>query len=247
MPKNTELLDKVRKLLAKAENPAVTEAEAEAYNAKAAELIARYGIDRAVLAATGGDPDEIVGLTINLENPYSRDKAYLVGCVADPLRCRVVLTLVGQRVKSVTVFGFRSDAERVELLFTSLLLQASTQLTRVRPDCLTGRRQSVAAYRRTWLSGFGNAVRQRLLEAEMRAAREYDAASNGGPSTELVLRDRELMLDEAYQAEFGQVKFATPRQLSGTGYGDGLVAGKAADLDGVGLRDGASRDALPVR
>ena len=36
-------LERVRKLLAKAEDPAVTEAEAELYNKKAAELIAQHG------------------------------------------------------------------------------------------------------------------------------------------------------------------------------------------------------------
>ena len=46
------LLNRVRKLLAKAEAEGVTPPEAEALTAKAAELMARYGIDRARLAAT---------------------------------------------------------------------------------------------------------------------------------------------------------------------------------------------------
>ena len=50
------LLDRVRKLLAKAEAEGVTPPEAEALTAKAAELMARYGIDRARLAACGRTP-----------------------------------------------------------------------------------------------------------------------------------------------------------------------------------------------
>ena len=50
------MLDKVRKLLAKAEDPACTPAEAEALTAKATELIAKYGIDQAVLAAQRPEP-----------------------------------------------------------------------------------------------------------------------------------------------------------------------------------------------
>jgi Protein of unknown function (DUF2786) len=50
---STTLLERVRKLLAQAEDSAVTAAEAEAFNAKAAELIARHGIDGAHLAASG--------------------------------------------------------------------------------------------------------------------------------------------------------------------------------------------------
>src|SRR4029453_10342515 len=45
------MLDKVRKLLAKAEDPGCTPAEAAALNDKAAEIIAKYGVDRALLAA----------------------------------------------------------------------------------------------------------------------------------------------------------------------------------------------------
>jgi len=45
------LLDRVRKLLTKAEDDGVTQAEAQALTAKAAQLMAKYGIDRALLAA----------------------------------------------------------------------------------------------------------------------------------------------------------------------------------------------------
>ena len=45
------ILAKVRKLLALAEDPAATTHEAETYTAKATQLIADYGIDRALLAA----------------------------------------------------------------------------------------------------------------------------------------------------------------------------------------------------
>ena len=45
------ILAKVRKLLALAEDPAATTHEAETYTAKAAQLIADYGIDQALLAA----------------------------------------------------------------------------------------------------------------------------------------------------------------------------------------------------
>src|SRR5262250_3153851 len=51
------LLDRVRKLLAKAEAEGVTPPEAEALTAKAAELMARYGIDRARLAAARPETD----------------------------------------------------------------------------------------------------------------------------------------------------------------------------------------------
>ena len=51
------LLERVRKLLAMAEGDGVTQAEAEAFTEKAAGLMARYGIDRALLAAARPDTD----------------------------------------------------------------------------------------------------------------------------------------------------------------------------------------------
>src|SRR5256885_765879 len=63
------LLDRVRKLLAKAEAEGVTPPEAEALTAKAAELMARYGIHRARLAATRPAPDPPGSRRIDLANP----------------------------------------------------------------------------------------------------------------------------------------------------------------------------------
>jgi hypothetical protein len=231
------LLARVRKLLAKAEDPAVTEAEAESYNTKAAQLIARYGIDRAMLAAADTGTDEITTIKISLDNPYSRDKAGLLTNIAHPLRCRALLHRWGQTVTAVTVFGFRSDLERVELLFTSLLLQATTQLTRVRPVS-TVRGESLSAYRRTWLHGFAGAVHVRLQRSEDHATREHRTSGPGGQSAELVLRDRNTLVKDAYDEQFGNLQAAPRRRLSGSGYLDGHVAGKRANLGTTGLRGG---------
>ena len=88
---NDDKLARIRKLLAQAEDPAATEAEAEAFNAKAAELMARHGIDAALLAA--GDPGrEVVGdLVVDLLAPYAYEKACLGTAVARGLRCSAVL------------------------------------------------------------------------------------------------------------------------------------------------------------
>lgn len=225
MTESDPQLERIRKLLAKAEDPAVTEAEAEAYNQKAAELVARYGIDQAMLAAAGASTDEIGTLKIPMNDPYSRDKASLLTSVAYPMRCRTLLHRYGQKVESVTVFGYHSDLGRVELLFTSLLLQATTQLTRVRPGGFFPG-ESLAAYRRTWLHGFARAVYDRLSNAEQEAVR---TAVQG--SAELVVRDRAQMVQHAFDTEFGDLRSAAPRRLSGSGYLDGHDAGTKANLD----------------
>jgi hypothetical protein len=69
MTSDNTLLERVRKLLAKAEAGGTTPAEAEALTAKAAELMAKYGIDRALLAAARPETDQPADRVIDIANP----------------------------------------------------------------------------------------------------------------------------------------------------------------------------------
>ena len=85
-----DVLDKIRSLLAKAESTEF-EPEAEAFTAKAQELMARYRIDRAVLAAgTAGDRKEPAARRVAVHDPYASAKATLLSQVADANGCRAV-------------------------------------------------------------------------------------------------------------------------------------------------------------
>jgi hypothetical protein len=220
-------LDTVRKLLAKAE-AAGTPAEAETYTAKAVELMARYGIDAALLGAVRPGHDEIGASRIAMDDPYSAGKARLLAWTAAALRCRAVLhSAAGGKVAAVTVFGFASDRERVELLYTSLLLQATGQLVRLRPP---RHGESVAAYRRSWLYGFAAEVHRRLTEAEDRAEREHVPSGGAGPGLALVLADRSDRVERAYAEAFPGLGRARRTTFSGSGYARGAEAGRRADL-----------------
>jgi len=236
----TAKLATVRKLLAKAER-AATPAESEIYTAKAVELMARHGIDAATLAADDPVRDEIGPLRIPMQDPYSAGKARLLGWTAAALRCRWVLHGAwGGKVAAVTVFGHASDRERVEVLYTSLLLQATAQLVRVRPP-RPG--ESVAAYRRSWLEGFAAQVHRRLAEAEERAAGEAAtrAPAAAGPGVAVVLADRRRRVDTHFDATFPRLASLRPSVLSGSGRAAGVLAGQRADLGGGGLGVGRER------
>ncbi|OJY39091.1 DUF2786 domain-containing protein [Pseudonocardia sp. 73-21] len=229
----TDKLDVVRKLLAKADRAATPE-EAQTYTAKAVELMARHGIDAALVDAARPGHDEIGGQQIPMDDPYSAGKARLLAWTASALRCRATLHEAwGGKVAAVTLFGFASDRERVELLYTSLLLQAGTQLLRQRPR---HRGESVAAYRRSWLHGFAVEVHRRLVEAESSAVAERPAPQDSGRSVALVLADRTDRVDRAYAEAFPGVGRARRATLSGSGFGAGAAAGERADLgrDSVG-------------
>ncbi|MEU9505795.1 DUF2786 domain-containing protein [Micromonospora sp. NPDC048170] len=219
------MLSKVRKLLAQAEDPACTPAESAAFTAKATELIARYGVDRALLAARDPATDPVSDRVVEVVAPYARDKAGLLAAVADPLRCRCVRRQEGAGF-AMHLFGFASDLERVELLFTSLLVQAAHGLAGVEVPAGA----HLAAFRRSWLAGFAQVVGVRLRAAEAGAVAEA-----GAPSMALVLADRSDRVRHRVAEVYPRLRTAAPRRLAGGGFGSGAEAGRRADLGGRGV------------
>lgn len=240
-----QMLAKIRKLLAKAEDPAATTGEAETYTAKATELMAAYGIDRALLAASDPASDIVGDRVVVLDAPYARDKASLLSGVAHELRCRGVLRtryLGGVKELSVHLFGFDSDLLRTDVLYTSLLVQASCGMARV----VVPVGESVAAFRRSWLAGFTQAVVRRLAAAESRAAADAErdnAAEAPRTSLALVLADRSVAVDDALTRQYPRLRTGRRRSLSGSGMAEGRAAGQRADIGGSRL-DRPSHGAL---
>lgn len=229
-----DILAKVRKILAKAEDPAATPQEAEAYTAKAAELIAAYGIDRALLAQTDPTSDVVGDRIVVLDAPYALDKAGLLGSVAGQLRCRAVqrVRYVGDAKQiSLHLFGYESDLLRAEILYTSLLLQATSTLART-PVPIG---ETAAAFRRSWLAGFTSAISRRLGEAERRAQETAQERSWSEGGVALVLADRSVAVSTALESEYPRLRKGQGRQLSGSGGRAGWQAGQRADLGGSHL------------
>ncbi|MGB6453480.1 MAG: DUF2786 domain-containing protein [Streptosporangiaceae bacterium] len=224
------LLDRVRKLLAKAEAEGVTAAEAQALTAKAAELMAKYGIDRALLAARRPETDRPGDRIVQLYNPWARVQAHLLCGLAAALRCQCILlpSPAGQRVH---VFGFVSDIERADLLYTSVLVQMWHGLVAAQVPVATGAGSAgrIRAWRRSWLLGFTAAVIARVRAAEQGA--EQSAATPGGEPgrTALVLADRAVVIRRRVAHAYPQTRTARVT-YSGNGYGAGYSQGRRADI-----------------
>jgi hypothetical protein len=239
------MLDKIRKVLAKAEDPACTPQEAELFTAKATELIAKYGIDRAMLAATDKTSDRPGDRIIVVDAPFALDKVDLLVAIAEPLRCANVTRTRypdGAKQLSVHLFGYQSDLERVELLYTSLLVQSANALAATRAPW----GESVAAWKRSFLAGFSAAIYRRLKDAEQRAQAQAETTcaaggKQGGPSVALVLVDRQAVVEKAKADAYPKLKNAAPRRLSGDGIDAGYRAGQRANLGGTGVGAAASR------
>lgn len=233
-----KLLNRVRALLAKAEATTYPE-EAEAFTAKAAELVSRYGIDEAMLAAAGHSTDRIDRTRIAIGNPYSAEKALLLGSIAAVYRCRCLTYGTPRNVKHCIVFGYGVDRERAELLYTSLYLQATTQAQHQWPAYS---HMSVNLYRRSWWYGFAAAVQDRLTEIEERTQRDTDnQAEAGAPGTAVVLADRRDIVAREFENAYPDLEYTIPPPVDMVGFLAGTAAGEVADLGQGGL------DAQPTR
>lgn len=120
------LLTRIRRLLAKAESTEFAE-EADAYTGKATELMRRHRIDRAAVEAASG-VSQLGGMASRrcwIDAPYVGAKCVLLDAVAGANGCRAVCDQLG----FVTLVGSPGDIETTELLFMSLLVQATHQMT----------------------------------------------------------------------------------------------------------------------
>jgi hypothetical protein len=216
-------LDKVRKLLAKAESTD-SDAERDALNARAAELIAKYGIDEAMASAGRPSGDDMALKEYEIRGDYADEIARLLVGLAIALGAQGILTYEG-----ATVVGYLADIERLEVLYTSLSLQMHSGAVRV---------DGTVSVRRGWMTGFKDVVVQRVRDAEARA--RHDAGGKGS-STDLVLASREVAVRNAFREEFPSVGFSRPR-VNLAQYGSGAAAGRRASIGGSSV--GRSRQAI---
>jgi Protein of unknown function (DUF2786) len=219
------LLDRVRKLLAKAEGEGVTPEEAQALTAKAAELMAKYGIDRALLAAQQPETDRPDSRMVDIYNPWGRVRAHLLCGLASALRCQPILVTSAEGTLRVHIFGYASDIERTDLLYTSVLIQMWHGLV----GAPVPARAASRAWRRSWLLGFAAAVTAKVEAAERRAERQATTAPGTSSDAALVLADRSLVIRRNVEAAYPHTRTAR-LTYTGSGYGDGYEQGKRADI-----------------
>ena len=230
------LLARVRKLLAKAEDAGVTAAEAEALTAKAAELMAKYGIDRALLAAARPETDRPADRVIDVGNPWARIQAHLLCGLASALRCQCVILPRPGPGSRIHMFGFASDLERTDVLYTSLLVQMWQGLAAAPVPAWS---RSPRAWRRSWLLGFAAAVVARVHAAEQEATSRATAPdARSGSQTALVLADRALVIRRNIEQAY-PVTRKSQVTYSGSGYSAGYTQGQRADIGTARLRGSA--------
>jgi hypothetical protein len=214
-----KMLARVRALLAKAESTTFPE-EAEALSTKAQELMSRYSLERIVVdsaGSAGSDPYPAAARRLWLDNPYVAAKALLVGAVAEANRCRTVLS---EALGFTTVLGDEVDLEIVELLSTSLLVQATRAMVSAGSQISRTGRSRTRSYRQSFLLAYATRIGERLS-----TARDVSTAAVADSARLLpVLAARERVVEELFESMFPQ---SVSRSYS-VGNAAGWYAGRAA-------------------
>jgi len=228
------MLTRIRALLAKAESTEFPE-EAEALSARAQELMARHSIDQALVNAASDRRDQPEAVRLPVDNPYEAPKAVLLDVVASANRCRSVWH---RKLGFATVFGFAADLGAVELLFTSLLVQATAAMLHAGARRDAYGRSRTRSFRSSFLAAYAQRIGERLQAAADEATTQAVAETTG---TNLlpVLAARDQAVDRAVDETFPEL--SEHRVAGGRNY-EGWISGRAAaDLASLTTRAGITR------
>lgn len=230
---NTILLDRVRKLMDKAQSTS-NPYEAEVFARKAAELIARHRLDPDRIATGVDDELGIREVPIG-RGAYVRARLALLAAVVSAHDAQVVFGGTPDGTIAY-VAGFEADLDVIGVMYSSLHGQACTQMA-------SQRRSTAAAtqrYRRSFLFGFADRLAELL--AESRVAAEGAASSSHGSDLAPALLGRRRRVDAFATERFGRVRSA---RAPGAAQQGGWVAGAAAaERADVGRARLAGRRAL---
>lgn len=177
----------------------------------------RYAID--VDAASGAT--RVGHSVLTMEAPYASPKFTLLSQIALANRCQAIWN---RHEGHCHLFGIERDRGHVELLYVSLLLQATSAMTARGSVVDEWGRNRTRAFRQSFLVGYAAEVGARLAEATERVVQQ------SGPGTALVLAARDEEVDAQVASMFPKLRNHRPSVSSGEGIAAGQQAATSADL-----------------
>ncbi|MBI2704175.1 MAG: DUF2786 domain-containing protein [Actinobacteria bacterium] len=224
-----KILTKVRALLAKAESTNFPD-EAESLTAKAQELMARHAIDQAVIDEQGRRDSSARAprpkrFRVWIDDPYAMPKAMLMHAIAEANRSR---SIFDDSYGYVTLVGYSVDLEVVSLLYTSLLVQATTAVVAAGSRKDQFGRSSTRSFRQSFWLSYGARIGERLNEAARTSVDEATEAH--GESLLPVLASRQEKVEDEFRAAFPMSRTMSKSITNAEGYHAGRLAADQADL-----------------
>lgn len=217
----------IRAMLAKAEATDF-EAEAESFTAKAQELMTRHSIDAAMMASARKGSAHAAGVEsrrVHIDNPYGEEKSTFLSAIASVNGVRAVWS---PSCGFSTLIGFPVDLGLTDVLFTSLLVQATHASAQATSRDLNLR---TAPFRRAFLIAFADRITERLEATRQHIA--HDAQETYGVALVPILAERQAAVDSAFADAFPNTTVKRGRRLDAAGWYAGRAAAERADI-GIG-------------
>lgn len=206
-----DVIRKIQALLAKAEST-THEEEADAFFAKAQELMVKHAIDEEALKHAGGNvkAEEIVLVEVHIKQgqPGTKPRQSFLGQIAQSLNCRMwVYTGSGRSV----VCGHQTDATFAALLYNSVQLQLHASLLRAvrqerRNTAEWGEPFREGVFRRNFIEGYLARVAWRISDRYRKVDETH------GTGTSIVLRSRLLAVNDWMKQHGVEIKDAKKRK-----------------------------------
>lgn len=250
---DTSKLAKIRALLDKAESTASDfPAEAEALTTKAIEMMEQYRITEAMIqdAAPLQDRGKIVEITFSAgSGPYVNARVQLAHEIASAFSVKLLQSNDWDG-KTVYLIGYETDVAMTEMLYTSLLVQATRALKSPEVKSSKNHFEHGLAFGRSFLMSFAYQIGNRLREANASTVEEFSTAEDPADSTvrsvALVLADRKDDVEKEVFRRYGKIRTARPASSghSHNGFQAGREAANQADLSTNRRVAASSRKAL---
>lgn len=235
-----KIVDKITKLLAKAER-AGTEEEAQAFFDKAQEMMAKHAIDEMVIAQRRGGPSREEPTTEFIEHGgtyFIQDVALFDELAkANTVKCFYRNWGKGAGQRGTYLAGYPSDIANVKLLWTSMQLQQVRALNlavKNEPSWKYMTAMEKFVWRRSFREAFAGRVGRRLQEARDTAAREHDAGDML-PAIRTRAAEVEQYMQDNHRLGKGR---ARTTKWSAAGGNAGRAAGNNADTGATRVNAG---------
>lgn len=220
-------IDRIRKLLAMAEGGA-TEAERDAFNAKATELMFKHAIEEAMITDIGrAISEEIVKVehVTTCPKSYSHEYALIAIRVADAMGARGLLRRGYDNRENYTLVGYASDLDAIKQLIDSLMRQCTFALGPWYRSNVRGWHSGTDKFnmKRGFITGFASGVRDKILATKNRTI------AKAGTGSAVAVVDREQRVT-SWLDEHMKLGTSKGRNYSSSAAAGGWGAGQRADI-----------------
>lgn len=214
---NQRIADKIRKLLTQAADREGTP-EGDIFQAKALDLLARYGLTEFDVEDNANDLQEEVIEHYEVTNYFRVQRQTLLGVIA---RALGVFAVRRTRSTTITLAGTRRNVTRTVMLYEQLVMHAESGALRESAEDAG----STTRLRRGYWEGYSEQIYFRLVEMEREV---HDELRKTGAA--LVPLNEYEKAQEMYRKQLGGWRSATPTYHDADSMDRGRNRAKQADL-----------------